>query len=154
MARGVRGDRELIAAMRRSAMIPASPTIDMDVAAGFEPMRAQAETNVRSLGLPGGVVVRKVKSRGPHFRVYWLSLTGSAKRMGHWFEFGTAPHSMAKGARRATGYLQDKLPFHHGTPARPWFTPAFESRKHTVMQILGQRFWDRIARAARAGVRR
>jgi len=35
-------------------------------------------------------------------------------------EYGTEPHSVAKGARKDTGKLQDKPPHHPGTSAQPF----------------------------------
>lgn len=53
-----------------------------------------------------------------------------------WVEFGTAPHSVAKGARRKAGKLQDAGPHHPGATAQPFFYPAYRAlRKHAKLTI-------------------
>lgn len=45
-----------------------------------------------------------------------------------WTEFGTAPHSVALGAKRKSGKYQDRGPFHPGAKASPFFWPTIRSR--------------------------
>lgn len=56
------------------------------------------------------------------FKAFWA----------RWREFGTALHSLAKGASRKRGKLQDKGPHHPGEPARPFFWPTWRSYKAKV----------------------
>ncbi|MFG1417018.1 HK97-gp10 family putative phage morphogenesis protein [Xanthobacter sp. V0B-10] len=57
-----------------------------------------------------------------------------------WVEFGTAPHSLAKGADRSAragrGKKQDQGDMHPGATAHPFFYPAYRaSRKGAKRQI-------------------
>lgn len=62
---------------------------------------------------------------------------GSAEAFyARWVEFGTAPHSLAKGARRKAGKLQDVGPHHPGATAQPFFYPSYRAlRKHAKLTI-------------------
>lgn len=55
-------------------------------------------------------------------------------REAHLVEFGTAPHSVAKGARRKKGYLQDKGPHHPGAAPHHFFLPGFTSHIRSVQR--------------------
>lgn len=84
---------------------------------------------------PSGVV--RVKGKfGPNVVFVWA---GSWKAYwARWREFGTAPHSVAKGADRSRGKLQDKGPMHPGTPASPFFWPvwrAFRQKTKKAMRV-------------------
>src|SRR5690606_29207549 len=94
--------------------------------------------------LKSGVVIAKVRGRfgGPRVSEHWVSFRrGIARMVAHLVEFGTAPHSMAKGASVRKGLLQDKPPFSPGSPPRPYFRPAYENTKHQVVRTAGAALW-------------
>jgi hypothetical protein len=145
---GIRGDREVadaLAALGRG--VPLS-VVDKASRQALAPMRDMATQNARSQvskrlgkGLADGFVVKRVKSFGRGRRAYWLAAQGKAVRVAHLFEFGIAFHSMAKGASRRKGVLQDSPPWHPGRPATPILTPAFEAQKTLVPRRFGDAVW-------------
>lgn len=56
------------------------------------------------------------------FKAFWA----------RWREFGTMAHSLAKGASRKQGKLQDKGPHHPGERARPYFFPVWRANLKTA----------------------
>lgn len=55
-----------------------------------------------------------------------------------WREFGTKPHSLAFGADRSRGKLQDRRPHHPGAHASPYFYPVWRARKKEVLKKIGK----------------
>jgi hypothetical protein len=74
-----------------------------------------------------------------------ISAGNSEVRTAHLVEFGSAPHSVAKGADRKTGFLQDKGPHHPGSQAHPFFFPGFRAMVKTAKR--------KINKAARKGIK-
>ncbi len=70
------------------------------------------------------------------FKAFWA----------RWREFGTHAHSLAKGADRSRGKLQDKGPHSPGERASPYFFPIWRANKAAVKR--------KIAAAVNATMRR
>lgn len=150
MARQIlRGDKELQRALRGIPAI-ASTGLDSAVRDSLEPMRKQTSLNALRLRQPGnppgghldqGVVVRKTSGRGKTIRTFWVSFTRRARYIAVLVEFGTAPHLIGSW-------------MHPGATAKPFFTPAYESKKQETVSILGKKTWGLIERAALAFGRR
>lgn len=64
-------------------------------------------------------------------------------------EFGTAPHSLAKGANRKSGKYQDKGPTHSGSTPRPFFYGPFRA----LRKKLKRRISTAVRKAALEAVR-
>lgn len=154
---GVHGDRELIANLRRVRSGMAGPSLDTVCKQALEPLHEEAVANAKALRQPGspvgghldeGIVVRKISARGRFNRVFWVGLTKRARRIGHLVEFGTHPHSVARGANRRRNILQKMPPLHPGATAQPFFRTAFETEKHHVMARWANRAWGIMAQIA------
>lgn len=55
-----------------------------------------------------------------------------------WVEFGTAPHSLEKGASRKRGKKQGSGPQHPGAKPRPFFYPAVRALKKPIKARAGR----------------
>lgn len=55
-----------------------------------------------------------------------------------WVEFGTAPHSLAKGADISRDKSQGGSRQHPGTPAQPFFYPAYRALKRRVVSRISR----------------
>lgn len=150
----VRGDREIIANIRRAYNSVGGRALDQNLSSALVPMKDETIANARSLRdfagkhpgwpppsnprkgghLDQGVVIAKYKAVGPLYREYWVSLTKRARKIGHLVEFGTAPH-----AQPNLGIM------HPGARPHPFFRPAFESTKDEAVAIVGRNVWSRIS---------
>lgn len=143
-ARGLSGDKEVIRRMQRLARAPQGRVLDGIAADALTPMALETSARAPIPALKTGVAIAKVRGRisGPRVTNYWVSFRrGIARRVAHLVEFGTQPHSMAKGASVRKGLLQDKPPFSPGSAPRPFFRPAFESTKEQVVRRAGAALW-------------
>lgn len=117
--------------------------IDSIMVASLAPMQEEAIRRAPRSTLKRGIVTRKVKNLSRFTKEFWVSFKrGNAMRIAHLIEFGTAPHSLAKGASRRKNYLQDRPPFHPGTRPHPFFRPAYEATKDEVFLKAGEGLWD------------
>lgn len=66
----------------------------------------------------------------------------------HLVEFGTKPHSTAKGGRKA-GLSALDARVHPGTPARPFLRPALDNKSAEAIQIIADATGKALARLAR-----
>lgn len=156
---GIRGDRQLVAALRNiSAGVP---TRDIDAAAvrSLKPMldgtKAALRANRNYVGkYPGmfpqpitprkggyvdqGMVVRKSRSRGS-VRSYKLGPTKRARPLLHLLEYGTAPHFQPN---FLGGFM------HPGATPKPTLTPEYEFHKAGVVRTFGFEILELIERKA------
>lgn len=146
MARAtVRGDKEIIANIRRAQRSIGGGFLDRTLHDSLEPMKERTEANALRLRQPGnprgghldqGVVIAKHKQRGSAHREFWVSFRNRARKLAHLVEFGTAPHWQPRRGR-----------MHPGARAKPFFRPAFEAEKEGVAAHIGRRVWEQIARS-------
>lgn len=139
----VRGDREIMANMRRVRGSIGGRALDDIVISALSPMRQSVENNARNLRQVGynppgghldeGVVIAKITASSPYSRVYWISLAKRARKIGHLVEFGTAPHWQPR-----RGIM------HPGARPKPFFRPAFEENKNSAGSIVARAAWARI----------
>lgn len=116
--------------------------LDGVFAHALEPLRSETEARAPRRTLKRGVVIAKRSKVSQFVREFWVSFKrGDAMRIAHLIEFGTAPHSLARGASRRKNFLQDQPPFHPGTRPHPFFRPAFESTKDEVFETAGRGLW-------------
>lgn len=159
MAKGVvRGDKELIANIRRAYNSVGGRALDENLLTSLEPMKDQTQENARALrNYPGkhpgwpdppasprgghldqGLVTVIRFRRGLLFREAWLTFTRRAKKLAHLVEYGTAPH------------WQPGLKFMHpGARAQPFARQAFEETKDEVVASVGKNVWSRISGSIR-----
>lgn len=145
-ARGrVTGDREIIANMRRAYNSVGGPTMDGILRDGLEPMKEETQQNAlkhrQPHNPPGGhldegVIIAKRDQQGRFGRVFWVSFTRRARKIAHLVEFGTAPH-----------WQPNRHNMHPGARAFPFFRPAFETTKRTVVDIISHSVWAKISGA-------
>lgn len=138
----VRGDKEIIANIRRAYQSVGGRYMDTTLSTSLEPMREATEQNARKHRQPRqprgghldeGVVIAKHSAKGPLHRVYWISFRKRARKLAHLVEFGTAPHWQPK-----RGIM------HPGARPFPFMRPAFEQTKNEVVDEVGKRVWRRI----------
>lgn len=100
--------------------------------------------------LAKALVIRKDSQAPKNLPTYQIGprKDAAARRRAHLREFDVAPHSLAKGAERRTGKLQDKGPHHPGTTARPFLTPAFEETADEVIDRFANRIGTSIEKQA------
>lgn len=148
----VRGDKEIIANIRRAYNSVGGRYLDTTLSQSLEPMRQQTEENARERRNPGnprgghldqGVVIAKHAGRGQLYREFWISFAKRARKIAHLVEYGTAPHWQPK-----RGVM------HPGARAFPFFRPAFEEKKHEVTEEVGRRVWARISGSIMGSFRR
>lgn len=138
----LRGDKELEATLRRLGRSAQNKELDETLFNALVPLRDETIRKAPRPSLKRSVVIAKVKSRGPTYREFWVSFKrGMGMRIAHLVELGTAPHSLAPGASRRYGRLQDVPPFHPGTPPEPFMRPAYEVTKGEVITEAGRGFW-------------
>lgn len=145
--------------MRRLARVYDGKSMDVDMEQALEPLRRETVSNAVPLrnfagkhppffpqpsGTPKGghldegVVSARVKGTAKR-RVWWVSFRKRARYIAHLIEFGTAPHVQP---RFKKGFS------HPGARPRPFFRPAFDSKKDDILSTLGRRAWLRISAAA------
>lgn len=139
---GVRGDRELIANFKRLSQVVGGGQIDVVALDALKPLVEEISNRAEHPALKTGAVAVKRPNYKPKTRNYWVAFRrGLAMRIAHLVEFGTQPHSMAKGASVRRGLLQDRPPWSPGTPPKPFVRPAFEATKDRVMQRFASGLW-------------
>ena len=140
--RGLEKLRRNLRALDRST---GGADIDRICFESLKPLKEATEFRAPRISLKRGVAIVKRKNKGQRGREFWVSFRrGMAMRIAHLVELGTAPHSMAKGASRRRGLLQDVPPFSPGTPPEPFFRPAFEQTKGEVVNTFGKLMWGLI----------
>lgn len=149
MARSpVRGDGQLLRNLERIQRSASAREIDEAIRLALEPLRNETRNRAPRASLKRGVVTRKVRQNSRTNREFWVSFRrGIAMRIAHLIEFGTAPHSLAKGASRRKNYLQDVPPFHPGTRPFPFMRPAYDATHEEVFATAGERLWALIIRS-------
>lgn len=66
-----------------------------------------------------------------------------------WIEFGTAPHALAQGSRRASGKKQDEGKHHPGTMAQPFFFNSYRALKKKSKLMMQKAIRQAIKEVAR-----
>ena len=140
MASRVIGARQTVANFRGAARLLAAPLNGASKRA-LEPTADRAKALAPVPTLRKTIRIQRVRGSPRTRPRYVLGFTGIGRRIAHLIEFGTAPHSLAKGASRRRGILQDIAPFSPGTPARPFMRSAWETTKGSVGEIFGREFW-------------
>lgn len=97
----------------------------------------------------GAMVIKEIRSGGNKGEQYATLLihffVRSGLPQGNWVEFGTQPHSVAKGADVSRGIKQDLGPHHPGATAWPFFFPAWDKLK--------PKFYRRVRSRVRAAIK-
>lgn len=146
----IRGVSDLTRNLKVITGVPTGARLDEIAATALEPLRDATNSGAPRPSLRSGAVIRKMKSSGQFVRTFWVAFRrGMPMRIAHLVEFGTAPHSLAKGASRRYGIMQDVPPFHPGTPPEPFFRPAYEATKAEVSQSFGAGVWNSITSVIR-----
>jgi hypothetical protein len=140
----ITGEAALYANLRRVAKIPRNAELDSAMREALMPMVADINARAPRKILKGTARSALYQAYSATRRVWWIAFREPGRRVAHLIELGTAPHSLAKGASRRHGIMQDVPPHHPGTPQVPFVRPAFESQKATVVSALGRAIWARI----------
>lgn len=140
----ITGEAALYANMRRVAKIPRGAELDADMRSALAPMVLGINSRAPRRILKGTAQAALYRAFSSTRRMWWIAFREPGRRVAHLIELGTAPHSLAKGASRRKGIMQDVPPFHPGTPQVPFVRPAFESTKDQVVSTLGRAIWARI----------
>lgn len=128
--------------LREVSNSPTGKVLDAICAEALEPLRDETNNRAPRAALRNGAVIAKISGQGQYRRTFWVAFRrGIAMRIAHLIELGTAPHSLAKGASRRYGIMQDVPPFHPGTPAEPFFRPAYDNTAPEVIERFGKRLW-------------
>jgi hypothetical protein len=123
---------------------PTGKELDVMLSESLIPLRDETNARAPRPSLRSGAVIAKVAGSGRTKREFWVAFRrGLPMRIAHLVELGTAPHSLARGASRRKNIMQDVPPFHPGTPAEPFFRPAFEATHRDVVNELARRMWQR-----------
>lgn len=140
----VRGDREIIANLRRAQNSIGGAFLDRTLREALEPMRERTADNARKLRQVGynppgghldeGVVIVKRGGFGRFQREHWISFRKRARKIAHLVEYGTAPH-----------YQPRRGVMHPGARPKPFMRPAFEAMKNQVAQDVARAVWLRIS---------
>lgn len=141
------GDKKLLRSLRSTS--EAVQTRRLMDAAGIDaltPMRDEMNLKAPVSVVRGTAAIERRVARKA-FGQYVLGFTGMGRRIAHLLEFGTAPHSLAKGASRRKNIMQDVPPFHPGDDPKPFARPAFEATKEEVKRRAGLNFWNIIRRS-------
>lgn len=153
----VRGDKEIIANIRRAMNSVGGRELDRNIGQSMAPMKEQTQENAKALRnfvgkypdffpqptkarrgghLDEGVRVAKHDSRGMFYREFWLAFGKRSRKIAHLVEFGTLPHFQPN----------FKGGFHHpGAEAHPFARPAFEATKEEVVDEFGRNLWSQIS---------
>ena len=146
----VRGAEQLNANLSRLSVVPTGAALEDVLRGALEPLAHEVAARAPRPSLRRGVAIATTSRRSRFQRVLWVSFRRSmAMRIAHLVEFGTAPHSLARGSSRRKGIGQDRPPFHPGTPAEPFMRPAFEAKKDDVLIAARRGFWGLILGAVR-----
>lgn len=147
----ITGEAALYANMRRVAKIPRNAELDAAMREALAPMVLGINSRAPRRMLKGTAVAALYRAYSATRRTWWIAFKEPGRRIAHLVELGTAPHSLAKGASRRKGILQDMPPHHPGTPQVPFVRPAFEATKAEVVSALGRAIWSRITIGLRKG---
>lgn len=162
----VRGDKEIIANIRRAQRSVGGSFMTSAMREALEPMKEKTEENARPLRnfvgkysdffpqptkarkgghLDQGVVVAVRENKSALRKVLWVSFRKRARKLAHLVEFGTAPHFQPN----FKGGFQ-----HPGAEPHPFFRPAYESTKGDVVMSLAKKTWAQISGSIIQGFRR
>ena len=67
-----------------------------------------------------------------------ISAGDSGVRYALLVQFGTKPHSLAEGAKRKGGKLQDRGPHHPGAKRRPFFFPGYRAERRAAKALIAR----------------
>lgn len=160
MPRGnVRGDTELVKALRALSKGPAARDVDGMATRSFTPVLTDARARMKAIRnypskyssffpkqrgpfgkhLDRFIVLRKDGKQAQGRRAYKIGGVNRARFLLHLIEWGSAPH------------VQPNLRFNHpGATPRPVMTPAYEAGHPGVIRDMGFEFADWLLRAGRA----
>lgn len=158
------GDKDLVRTLRKLGRGPGTAAQSVALQTAMKPIRDEAKLRVARNGsvrsgdelpkndkradqLVRNIVVRRRPGARGTVRV-WVAIRGKRRSVAHLVEFGTAPH-----------YQPGRGIMHPGARAKPFLRPAFEDKKHEVIQTFGEEIWREIEKqvirlAMRSGTRR
>ena len=156
----IRGDRELIAALKNLASGVAVSDIDRAASTALKPMLNKTKSSLKANrnfkgkypGFPQpksprkgghvdqGVIVRRDSTSNKTKRSYKLGATKRARHLLHLVEFGTAPHYQPN---FRGGFM------HPGATPKPALTPAYEEHKDDVIQSFSDEIVESLERRAK-----
>lgn len=141
MARnGVHGWRNAAANIRALSRGPTQAVVRRAHEAGLAPMQSEARANFDANGSrKTGVIPEdlQIVHAGPGTTL--LGMTGMGAKLGHFIEFGTAPHEQPN---RGTT--------HPGAAPKPFVRPAFETMRGVTVVTVGGVYGAELQRIAAA----
>lgn len=144
---GVKGDRELAAALRILGRGLPPSVIDRSAEVASKPMLDDAVARARKHRQPGrrprgghldeGIVFRRKKKQSRGRRSFVMGAINRALRILHLVEFGTRPHFQP---RRFGGIM------HPGARPFPIMRPAMDAHGERIPENFGREVWKHIER--------
>lgn len=97
--------------------------------------------------------IRSGKNKGQQFATLRLKIYAGSKEAfyARFIEFGTRPHSLQTNASVDRELRQDEGEWHPGTPARPFFFPAWKYKKAEFRRLIRKRVREAVREAWRNG---
>lgn len=142
MAKYVQGDQAVRRTLRQLSRSVANAVAEAERFA-LQPTLKAAKANVSGSDpeLAKALTIRKDPAAPKSIPAYQVGPReeSPARRRAHLREFGTEAHSLAPGADRRAGRLQEKGPHHPGTAPDPFLTKAYETTAGEVIDRFGQR---------------
>ncbi len=143
----IAGGRELDAALASLSTKIEKNILRAALRAGVNEFKNEVKSNLASTGsVESGALARsaRVSARAKGGRVTASLKIGNKKAWyGHLIEYGVKPHSIKKGAKRASGKNQGgKL--HPGFAERPFARPAFDSRTTAAIAAVAAKVRERL----------
>lgn len=151
MAKHVQGDQAVRRTLRQLSRSVANAVSEAERFA-LRPTLQAAKGNVAGADpeLANALTIRRDPAAPKSMPAYQVGprKESPARRRAHLREFGTEGHSLAKGAVKKTGRLQDKGPHHPGTAPDPFLTKAYEATAGEVIDRFGQRIGQSMEKQA------
>jgi hypothetical protein len=109
----------------------------------LKPMQANARQTFTANGsFVTGVIPRSIVIAHTAPNETKIGLVGNGAKLGHFIEFGTAPH-----------YQPQRRQEHPGATPKPFLRPAFENTNQESLRIAGGAYGSLLLRIARANAR-
>lgn len=105
---------------------------------------------------PGTFMIDEIRSgrnQGDQYATMRIKIYAGSKDAfyARFVEFGTQPHSLARNASVLRGHRQEQGSGHPGTPAQPFFFPAWKAKRAEFRKLIHNRVRTAIREAWRNG---
>lgn len=101
-----------------------------------------SNSNIKTGKLQKGLKVSTNAKRGTVYA--YVKAKGKHGYIANWLEYGVAPHSLKKGAKRKSGKLQGVGKKHRGFSAHPFMRPALDTKKQQALLAVGKAIKEKL----------